>query len=138
MQVFDIYEHPRGGLRAIKRGFSWPAFLAPSVWSAAKGLGSATLMLVVTSTLMFDFLKLATGIIPEPGLMLTLFLASYILFGIKPGTSGNAWHAANLRREGFERKYVIAANSPGHAIRALRSGSIKHGSELLIANGVPA
>ena len=135
MRIFDIYEHPSNGLRAIKRGFSWPAFLAPSVWSAAKGLGGTTLLLVICSTLMFDVLKLATGLIPDPGSMLLLFASSYILFGLKPGTQGNAWHAANLSREGFERKCVIAARNRSHAMRALRSGSWQQNPDLRIANG---
>ena len=137
MRVFDIYEHPRDGLRAIKRGFSWPAFLAPSVWSAAKGLGSTTLLLVICSTLMFDFLKLATGLVPDPGSMLALFVLSYVLFGLRPGTRGNSWHAANLQKEGFERKYVVAANSSGHALRAMRSKSWQQSPKLRIANGLP-
>ena len=138
MRLFDIYEHPSYGLRAIKRGFSWPAFLAPSVWSAAKGLGHMTLMLVICSTLMFDFLKLATGFIPDPGSMLLLFVSSYILFGLKPGARGNAWQAASLKREGYQRKYVIAARSPGHAMRALRSGDLRKSPDFVIANGAKA
>lgn len=138
MRVFDIYEHPQAGLCAVKRGFSWPAFLAPSVWSAAKGLGSTTLLLVICSTLMFDFLKLATGFVPDPGAMLMLFVLSYVLFGLRPGTHGNSWHAASLQRDGFERKYVIAANSRGHALRALRAGSWQKSPNIKIANGLPA
>ena len=138
MRVFDIYEHPSSGLRAIKRGFSWPAFLAPSVWSAAKGLGRMTLLLVICSTLMFDLLKLATGFIPDPGAMLLLFLSSYILFGLKPGARANAWQAAWLKREGFKRRYVIAARSRNHAMSALRSGDLRQSPDFMIANGTPA
>jgi hypothetical protein len=135
MRVFDIYEHPSNGLRAIKRGFSWPAFLAPSVWSAAKGLGSTTLLLVICSTLMFDVLKLASGIVPDPSSMLILFVATYVLFGLKPGTRGNSWHAESLEREGFERKYVIAARSRSQAMRALQRGQVSTGPDLMMAAG---
>jgi hypothetical protein len=138
MQVFDIYQHPRWGYRAIKRGFSWSAFLAPSVWAAAKGLGSVTMLLVVCSTLMFDLLKIATGYIPEPSSMLALFISAYIVFGLKPGFRGNAWHAAKLEREGFERKYTVAAMNHGHALRAVRTGHVRQVPDLLLANGISA
>lgn len=133
MKVFDVYEHPRDGLRAIKRGFSWPAFLAPSVWSAANGLGTMTLFLVVCSTLMFDLLKITSGFISNPVLMLLLFVASYLLFGLKPGARGNDWHADRLKREGYRRKCVIAARSSSHAVQALRCGHLERGHELMMA-----
>ena len=85
MKVFDIYEHPRHGVTAIKNGFSWSAFLAPSVWAAAKGLGAVTLMLIVGSTLMFDALKIASDFVPQPAVMLVVFVLSYVAFGLRPG-----------------------------------------------------
>jgi hypothetical protein len=138
MQVFDIYEHPTWGLRAVKRGFSWSAFLAPSVWAAAKGLGTLTLLLVVCSTLMFDLLKIATDFVSHPGAMLALFIAAYLCFGLKPGIRGNAWHAEKLESDGFDRKFTVAAESRNHALRAVRTGHVRHAPDLLLANGLTA
>ena len=59
MRVFDIYQHPKYGIQAVRRGFSWLAFLAPSVWAVRRGLGLVTVLLVVTTTLMFDIAQLA-------------------------------------------------------------------------------
>jgi hypothetical protein len=137
MRVFDVYEHPVMGLRTVKRGFSWPAFIAPSVWAAAIGLGTTTLLLVIGSTLMFDVLKLATNLVSGPASMLSLFVASYLLFGLKPGVRGNAWYAAKLRKDGYRWKCVMLANSSGQALRALRSGRVRKSPEVLLANGVP-
>lgn len=138
MQVFDIYEHPRWGLKAVKRGFSWSAFLAPSVWAAARGLGTLTLLLVVCSTLMFDLLKLAAGFVPDPVVMLTLFVVAYLAFGIKPGLRGNAWHAAKLIQDGFNRKFSVAAASRSQALSAVRAGRVRKAPDLLLANGLTA
>jgi len=138
MQVFDIYEHPIWGLRAVKRGFSWTAFLAPSVWAAAKGLGTLTLLLVVCSTLMFDLLKIATDFVHNPSAMLSLFMVAYLAFGLKPGLRGNAWHARKLESEGFDRKFSVAAHSHAHALRAVRTGHVRPAPDLLLANGLPA
>ena len=134
MTIFDIYEHPRHGIQAIKNGFSWSAFLAPSVWAAAKGLGTLTLMLVVASTLMFDLLKIASGLVPQPAAMLLLFAASYLMFGLRPGIEGNFWHASTLRKEGFQWCFTVAANNRSHALESVRSGQLINSPRLLLAN----
>ena len=59
MHVFDIYRHPRYGLQAVRRGFSWSAFLLPSVWAVRRGLGITTLILIIATTLVFDVTELA-------------------------------------------------------------------------------
>ncbi len=66
MRVFDIYQHPKYGKQAVRRGFSWLAFLAPSVWAVRRGLGLVTVMLVVTTTLMFDIAQLAGSWVSGP------------------------------------------------------------------------
>ena len=134
MLVYDIYEHPRHGITAIKNGFSWSAFLAPSVWAAAKGLGAVTLMLVIGSTLMFDVLKIASDFVPQPAVMLWLFAVSYLVFGLRPGIEGNFWHASKLRTEGFQWRYTVAANGRSHALESVRSGQLTHSPRLLLAN----
>ena len=134
MLVYDIYEHPKHGITAIKNGFSWSAFLAPSVWAAAKGLGSVTIVLLIASTLMFDALKFASGVVPQPAIMLLLFTASYLIFGLRPGIEGNFWHSSKLRTEGFRWRFTVAANNRSHALKAVRSGQLINSPQLLLAN----
>ena len=134
MIVFDIYEHPKHGIEAIRTGFSWSAFLAPPVWAAAKGLGALTLMLVVGSTLMFDILKIASGVVPQPAVMLLLFAVSYLMFGLRPGIEGNFWHASRLRKEGFQWRFTVAADNRSHALESVRSGQLINSPRLLLAN----
>ena len=118
MRVFDIYQHPKYGKQAVKRGFSWLAFLAPSVWAVRRGLGYTTVFLVITTTLMFDIAQFAGVWVSSPASQILLLAALVILFGIKPGFFGYRWHARILREEDFTFKCTVAAQSRSQAIKA--------------------
>ena len=118
MRVFDIYQHPKYGKQAVRRGFSWLAFLAPSVWAVRRGLGLTTVLLVVTTTLMFDIAQMAGTWVSSPFSQLLLLSALVVLFGIKPGFSGYRWHARILKEEDFAFKCTVAAESQRQAIKA--------------------
>jgi hypothetical protein len=118
MRVFDIYQHPKYGKQAVRRGFSWLAFLAPSVWAVRRGLGLTTVLLVVTSTLMFDIAQLAGKWVPNPASQILFLIALVIVFGIKPGFFGYRWHARILEEEKFAYQCTVAAESRGQALKA--------------------
>ena len=118
MRVFDIYQHPKYGRQAVRRGFSWLAFLAPSVWAVRRGLGLTTVLLVVTTTLMFDIAQWAATWMSNPASQLVLMAGLVILFGIKPGFVGYRWHARVLKEEDFAFKCTIAAESRRKALKA--------------------
>jgi hypothetical protein len=118
MRVFDIYQHPKYGKQAVRRGFSWLAFLAPSVWAVRRGLGLVTVMLVVTTTLMFDIAQLAGSWVSGPVAQLALLIVLVIVFGLKPGFNGYRWHARVLEEEKFSFKCTVAAESRRKAIKA--------------------
>ena len=123
MRVFDIYQHPKYGKQAVRRGFSWLAFLAPSVWAVRRGLGYTTVFLVITTTLMFDIAQLAGGWISAPVGQLLLLIGLVILFGIKPGFVGYRWHARILKKEKFSLKCTVAAESRRQALKAANDDS---------------
>ncbi len=118
MRVFDIYQHPKYGKQAVQRGFSWLAFLAPSVWAVRRGLGITTVLLVVTTTLMFDIAQIAGTWISNPFSQILLLAGLVVLFGIKPGFVGYRWHARVLKEEDFAFKCTVAAESRRQAIKA--------------------
>lgn len=118
MRVFDIYQHPKYGKQAVRRGFSWLAFLAPSVWAVRRGLGLTTVMLVITTTLMFDIAQLAGTWVSSPLSHILLLVGLVILFGLKPGFSGYRWHARTLKEEQFAFKCTVAAESRRKALQA--------------------
>ena len=118
MRIFDIYQHPKYGKQAVRRGFSWLAFLAPSVWAVRRGLGLVTVMLVVTTTLMFDIAQMAGSWVSSPVAQLTLLIVLVVAFGLKPGFYGYRWHARVLQREKFSFKCTVAAESRRQALKA--------------------
>jgi len=131
MRVFDIYQHPKYGRQAVRRGFSWLAFLAPSVWAVRRGLGLTTVLLVITTTLMFDIAQLAGTWVSNPVSQILLLVVLVILFGIKPGFSGYRWHARVLKEEKFAFKCTVAAESRRKALKAANDD--RYGEEIHIA-----
>lgn len=127
MRVFDIYHHPRHGLQAVRRGFSWPAFLVPSVWAVRRGLGITTLMLVVATTLMFDIAQLAGTWATSPASQVSILLALVALVGIKPGFFGYRWHRRALEDDEFDFMCTVAANSSRQAIKAAANDEFFNG-----------
>jgi len=118
MRVFDIYRHPRYGYAAVRRGFSWFAFLVPSVWAVRRGLGYMTMVLVVTTTLMFDIAQVAGVWFPHPAVQLALLVLLVVLFGLRPGFNGYRWHAQALQDEDFQHTCTVLADSRRQAIKA--------------------
>ena len=118
MRVFDIYQHPRYGLEAVRRGFSWYAFLIPSVWAVRRGLGWTTTLLVVASTLMFDLAELTGLWIHSPLWQLPILGLLIVLFGLIPGFIGYRWHASRLKDEKFTHKCTVVADCRRQAIQA--------------------
>lgn len=118
MRIFDIYQHPKYGKQAVRRGFSWLAFLAPSVWAVRRGLGLVTVMLVITTTLMFDIAQMAGSWVSGPVAQLLLLIVLVIAFGLKPGFNGYRWHARILEEEKFSFKCTVAAESRRKALKA--------------------
>jgi hypothetical protein len=118
LHIFDIYHHPKYGDEAVRRGFSWLAFLLPSVWAVRRGLGWATLFLVAASTLMFDVAELASLLADWPMLQIPVLLLMVVVVGILPGFAGYRWHAAHLREEHFQHKCTIVADGRRQALKA--------------------
>jgi len=125
MRVFDIYKHPRYGLEAVRRGFSWSAFLVPSVWAVRRGLGYTTVLLVVTTTLMFDIAQIASHWIHQPLIQLLLLSLLVVAFGLRPGFRGYRWHAQALREENFHFTCTVVADNRRQAIKAANDDSFE-------------
>jgi hypothetical protein len=118
MHVYDVYQHPRYGYEAVQRGFSWSAFLVPSVWAVRRGLGWITVVLVVTTTLMFDIAQIASYWTQHPVMQMALLALLVVLFGWRPGFKGYRWHARALQEEDFRFTCTVIADSRRQAIKA--------------------
>jgi len=102
----------------VMRGFSWTAFLIPSVWAVRRGLGYTTVLLVVTTTLMFDIAQIASVWIQQPVIQIMLLGLLVVLFGWRPGFMGYRWHAKALQQEKYHFTCTVVADNRRQAIRA--------------------
>lgn len=119
MRVYDIYRHPRYGTQAVRRGFSWLAFLVPSVWAVRRGLGMTTLVLVIATSLSFDIAELLGQWAGHPVSQVMILAALIMVVGVKPGFDGYRWHAQALEDDDYSYQCTVAAGSRRQAIRAV-------------------
>jgi hypothetical protein len=131
MYVYDVYQHPRFGTEAVRRGFSWSAFLVPSVWAVRRGLGWTTTWLVVASGLMFDLAELSSLWVREPVWQIPILGLLIVVFGLLPGFIGYRWHASRLREDKYTFKCTVAADCRRQAIRSANDNTFSE--HILIA-----
>jgi len=51
-RTFEVLKHPLKGLEAVKRGFSWPAFLFTWIWAVVNRLWLLGIVFVILSLLL--------------------------------------------------------------------------------------
>ncbi len=117
--IFDLYEHPDFGLRAVRRGFSWEAFLLPALWAVRNGMGWTALTLMVLTTAVFDLARFTAGLGFGPVEQVIFLLAGAALLGIKPGVDGYLWIGEGLAREGYQPLGPVVAASRRQAVEAM-------------------
>ena len=121
MKYFDVYKHPIQGYEAIKRGFSWPAFLFTVFWAFVKkmwGLGFAfigVILILSFGALIFTQDEFGDGDV----FMWLVQLVFYVVVGVK----GNEWRRDNLVKRGFDRLDTVAAETPDAAIAVVAKSS---------------
>ncbi|MFP4616144.1 MAG: hypothetical protein ACLFRB_09725 [Thiohalorhabdus sp.] len=116
MKIYDIYRHPAHGVRAVKQGFSWPAFLGGGLWALSKGMGRLGLALL---SLGLALAGLAGAALLLEARMLALAVATTAaLTALVPGRRGNLWWRLTLREQGYYRVCTVDGRCPAEALRA--------------------
>lgn len=105
MKMYEIYTSPIGGIEAVKKGWSWPAFFFAWIWAFVKGLYG-----LGAGVLIFGILFS----IPSPA----LGLVYYLIVGLWLGSDGNARRSSNLISRGFHLADRIGSQTP-EAAKAL-------------------
>ena len=118
IHIFDVYQHPKHGLQAVRRGFSLEAFLLPAVWAVRRGLGWATLVLFVLTTAVFDVAGLMANAGVAGPLQFVTIITLLGMVGLVPGIDGFRWQAAALEREGYAHLRTVAAANRQQALSA--------------------
>ena len=104
MKTFRVFVHPVHGLEAVKSGFSWPAFVLPSVWMLDKSMWKhAAVWFGVHATV--DGLAFTLG---SDAALLCVFSA--IALRLFAGVNANRW----LERRLLERRYQPLKSVTAH------------------------
>lgn len=124
MREFRIYANPQGSYKAVKQGWSWPAFFFGFIWALVKKMWVLGFGLIV---LFFGlgFIGGFAGGDVEQAMNVITSLGS-IVVAIVFGVNGNRWREKNLTSRGFECKdTVTAANGEGAIALCMKQLSLK-------------
>ena len=127
MKQFNLYSHPVLGPRAVKQGFSWPAFFLTGIWALASKLWiRASLMIVVLSFAWLITMAELGGFEeddPESYPATTPFVFTWpvacLLVGVVAGARGNRWRDQQARNQGFGYLKTVTAQSAEAALTQL-------------------
>ncbi len=129
MKLYTIYVNSQGDHKAIKQGWSWPAFLFTWGWAITKGIWalsklSAALLAIL---LMVAFIMASLTSSASMNSMIELFTVymGYLIiaFSFIMGAKGNQWVKDSLVIQGYKDKENIIAQNSAAAIVLYREGA---------------
>jgi len=124
VKSFNVYERNDGKCKAVKNGWSWPAFFFGSIWALCMQLWLIGLLLLPAElflNILMSFIEQiqrdASGSYSETkniigGLIAFVALSIRIIFG----SFGNAWKRKRLEKIGYKLKEALDARSKNDAI----------------------
>lgn len=124
MRSFNVYERSDGNCKAVKNGWSWPAFFFGSIWAICMQIWLVGLLLLPVE-LFLNFLlsttdqiqRGASGSYAETTSIIGGVIAVVVLsIRITFGASGNKWKRKRLGRAGYALKKTLDARSKKDAI----------------------
>lgn len=122
MKIYKIYENTQGHYKAVKQGWSWPAFGFSCVWAIAKKIWRMSTV-SLSLFILFGFSAfMLLAIPPETATRLSfdlvLIYTGYFLIGIRllMGLSGNVWYEKSLAIKGYHYQEMVVANNANNAI----------------------
>jgi hypothetical protein len=129
MKLYTIYVNSQGDHKAVKQGWSWPAFLFTWMWAITKNIWmlsklSAALLVIL---LMIAFIMASLTSSASMNAMMELFMVymGYLIiaFSFIMGAKGNQWVKDSLMIQGYTDKESIVAQNSAAAIVLYREGS---------------
>ncbi len=114
MKVYEIYEHPEHGRKAVKVGFSWPGFFFHIYWAVIKRLWlpAGAYFLFILFFLITRKSHVVPSILPLP--MGTVFLP--LLLKSCFAVHGNQWISQYLINHGYQLVSKLNAKSGSDAL----------------------
>jgi len=131
MKLYTIYVNSQGSHRAVKQGWSWPAFLFTWGWAITKGIWALSKLsaVLLAILLMIAFIMASITSSASMDAMVELFMVymGYLLiaFSFIMGAKGNQWVKDGLVIQGYQDKESIVAQNSSAAIVLYQAGNDK-------------
>ncbi len=130
MRSFNVYERSNGACKAVKNGWSWPAFFFGSIWALCMQLWLIGLLLLpvelflqVLMSITEQIQRNASGSYAETTQIIGGVIAlGALLIRIIFGAYGNTWKRKRLEKSSYRLVKTIEASSKDNAI-SLYKGS---------------
>jgi hypothetical protein len=112
MAQYDVFKDAFGHKKAVKHGWSWPAFLFTAIWALVKGM---SILFVVLFVLEVSLLVLSqiSGFLAMISWTIDLGISVYF------GMYGNEMCLRFIERRGYKYTKRVVASSPGKAVSAI-------------------
>ncbi len=93
MKHYDILKNSAGSIRAIKQGWSWPAFFFTGLWALAKQLWGIFALVIVANIGSFAIATflVSNHVIRSLGALRVLNIVFVIIISGILGMQGNSW-----------------------------------------------
>ena len=122
MKIYSIYADKKGNYKAVKKGWSWPAFLFTTVWAVIKGVWKGSTCSAIVLSCVFIILVIVANIPPHRNLnllfdLLVVYMSYFLLaLSLIMGSRGNQWIRTKLLRGGYDYQEIILAHSEKAAV----------------------
>ncbi len=114
MRVYKVYRHPVRDYRAVKLGFSWPAFFFDYLWALFKGLWGRFLLLLGLDLLLVVGVMWIAGGAGDGAVVLVI--VGELIIAFWRGSRGNTWRGTALIHRGFVPVGNVRAGSANLAV----------------------
>ncbi len=109
MKTAFLYKHPDKGFKAIKFGFSWPAFFFMLFWAFVKRLyGFGLLMFFIWLAIVAVYMMAVFQSMDYPDIIYTLLLLCYAFV---MGFLGNRYLSKDLLKKGYKHVKTVETDS---------------------------
>jgi len=112
---YRILSNDEGDFRAVKIGFSWPAFSLNLIWLVANGLWIGAVLVFVL--IVGGLLLFGAAAQESPGPAGTIAVVGELTLLLFLGFRGNDWLAAHLESRGYTLRETLEAPNFPEAVK---------------------
>ena len=106
---YRILRNDLGDTRAVKVGFSWPAFCLNVLWAVANGLWAVALLIVVLAVC--GLILFSSAVESSPVLVRLSAVAAGVAFLTFLGSRANDMLTSHLEGRGYSKSSVVSATN---------------------------